>query len=153
MSTSVTQGVRQDASYLIVAIALLLFEIPPSFAQTPKGSPAQQKSVPPSPTGQPAQKAMQPAQAPAAAAQPSNEPQATTASFADWMLRCQRTGTGAEAHQNCELAQSVMVKGQQAPVAQLAFGKMAPTSTEPLHVTVAVPHNISFPSTVRVAID
>jgi invasion protein IalB len=67
------------------------------------------------------------------------------------VLRCQRTGTGSEAHRNCELVQNVMLKGQQAPVAQLAFGK--PTPTEALHVTAAIPLNITFPSTVRVAID
>jgi invasion protein IalB len=131
--------------YLIVAIAVLLFEIAPSSAQTPKGNSAQQKSVPTSP------QTAQPAQAPAAAAPTDGEPQATTASFADWLLRCQRTGTGSEAHRNCELVQSVIVKGQQAPVAQLAFGKL--TATESLHVTAAIPHNITFPSAVRVAID
>jgi invasion protein IalB len=150
--------------YLIVAIALLVFEIPSSFAQTPKGSSAfartpkgnaalaqapkgsaQQKTAPTSP------QTAQPAQAPAAAAPADNEPSATTASFGDWVLRCQRTGTGSEARRNCELVQSVILKGQQAPVAQFGFGKLAPT--EPLHVTAAIPHNISFPSAVRVAID
>jgi len=128
--------------YLIVAGALLLFGIPPSFAQTPKGGSAQQKSVPTSP------QVAQTAQPPAVAAQLDSEPQATTAAFGDWLLRCQRTGTGRRA---CELVLSVIPKGQQAPVAQLAFGRL--TSTEPLHVTAAIPHNIAFPSTVRVAID
>jgi invasion protein IalB len=131
--------------YLTVAIALLLFVIPLSFAQTPKGSPPQPKSPPTGP------QTAQPAQAPAPAAQADGEPQATTASFGDWVLRCQRTGTGAEARRNCEMIQSVMLKGQQSPVAQLAIGK--PTPTQPMHVTAALPHNISFPSAVRIGID
>jgi invasion protein IalB len=126
--------------YLFVAIALL-FEIPQSFAQTPKSGSPQQKSAPTSPQTAP----------PAPPAQADSEPQATTASFGDWVLRCQRTGTGSEARRNCELVQSVILKGQQAPVAQFGFGKLAPT--DPLHVTAAIPHNITFPSAVRVAID
>jgi len=131
--------------YPIIAIALLLFEFSSSFAQAPKSSSPQQKSAPTSP------QTAQPAQAPAPAAQADGEPQATTASFGDWVLRCQRTGTGSEARRNCEMIQSVMLKGQQSPVAQLAIGKPAPT--QPMHVTAALPHNISFPSAVRVAID
>jgi len=127
--------------YLIVPIALLLLEIPQSFAQAPKSGSPQQKSAPGSPQ----------TAAPAPPAAADSEPQATTASFGDWLLRCQRTGTGSEARRTCELVQSVLVKGQQAPVAQFAFGRLAPT--DPLHVTAAIPHNISFPSAVRVAID
>src|SRR5262245_2990638 len=107
--------------YLIVAVALLLFEIPPSLAQSQKGSSTQPKSAPASP------QTAQPAQPPATAAPAASEPQATTASFGDWVLRCQRVGTGSEARRSCEMVQSVMLKGQKAPVAQLAFGKATPT--------------------------
>src|SRR5262245_4714411 len=87
--------------YRIVAIAPLLFQIPPSFGQSQKGSSAQQKSAPTS------SQTAQPAQTPAAAAQVDSEPQATTAAFGDWVLRCQRTGTGSEARRNCEMVQSI----------------------------------------------
>lgn len=81
----------------------------------------------------------------------SNDPetQTTTATFGDWVLRCQKTA--APARRICEVLQSVMIKAQSAPFAQIVFGK--PTPTDALHLTVAVPINISLPSSVRVAAD
>ncbi len=76
----------------------------------------------------------------------SSEPGATTATFGDWVLRCQ----GAAAARICEVALTVQVQGQQAPIAQFAIGR-APDKS--LRATVVLPTNIQLPSIVRVAGD
>jgi invasion protein IalB len=47
--------------------------------------------------------------------------------------------------------QTVLIQGQTAPFAQLAFGRPAPT--EPVFFTTVLPINVSFPSTVKIALD
>ncbi len=80
-------------------------------------------------------------QAPAAAppASPA-QPQQTTASFADWTLRCTRTSPAA---QICEVVQTVT--NQDHPIAQVAFGRVA--KGQPIHLTILVPPNVTFVST------
>ncbi|WP_407527947.1 invasion associated locus B family protein [Methylobacterium oryzisoli] len=75
------------------------------------------------------------------------EPGLTTASFGDWLLRCQRTGEGEKAERVCEVAQSLHVQGQPAPIAQIAIGRIGPA---PLRVTAVLPVTVSFPSAVQV---
>ena len=87
---------------------------------------------------------------PAAPAAPiGNEPGATTATYGDWTLHCERTGDADKARRFCEVALTVQVPGQQAPVAQLAFGK--PAGTDPMRIVAVVPVNVQFPSTVKVS--
>jgi len=76
-------------------------------------------------------------------------PEMTTATFGDWILRCQPIS--GQAKRSCEIAQSIVLQGQAAPVAQLAFGRTAPN--EPLYLTAVVPTNVTFPSVVRISID
>ncbi len=45
----------------------------------------------------------------------------------------------------------MIIQGQSAPFAQLAFGKTGPN--EPLQFSTVLPTNVSFPSTVRIAVD
>lgn len=105
----------------------------------------------------PPAKAAAPAAAPAPAATPAQPKPAdsaaetTTATFGDWQLRCRKVVAPAagQPNQACEVVQSVLIQGQTAPFAQLAFGKSAPA--EPLMVTAVVPANVSFPSTLRVS--
>lgn len=78
----------------------------------------------------------------------------TTATFGDWQLRCRKPPSAAgqpAAKPVCEVVQSVVIQGQSAPFAQLAFGKTA--ATEPLMFTAVVPTNITLPSTLRIALD
>lgn len=87
---------------------------------------------------------------PAARPPVSAEPNMTTATFGDWVLRCQRLPqSGAE--RVCEVAQTMQVQGQNAPVAQFAIGRAS--KSEPLRATAVVPASISFPSNVQVALD
>lgn len=88
------------------------------------------------------------AQAPQAASPPPN---VRTLQFGDWVLTCRKADASAQAPQNCELVQTIMIKGQKDPFAQLAIGKVKPE--QPLQVTVVVPHNITLPSSVKIAVD
>lgn len=90
---------------------------------------------------------------PPAAAPPAvpAEPGVTTASYGDWVLRCQRLGPAEKAVRLCEVTQAMQVQGQAAPIAQVAVGRV-PGETE-LRVTALLPVAVSFPSTVRVGPD
>ncbi|GEP12649.1 invasion associated locus B family protein [Methylobacterium gnaphalii] len=90
--------------------------------------------------------------APQAAPQPvpkpvPAEPGATAATFGDWVLRCQRGGTAEKPVRLCDVGQTMQVQGQNQPIAQIAIGRAA--AGEPLQVTVVLPANVAFPSTVR----
>lgn len=90
--------------------------------------------------------------APKPAARPpiSAEPNMTTASFGDWVLRCQKLPENAGGRV-CEVAQTMQVQGQSAPIAQFAIGRAG--KSEPLRGTAVVPPSVSFPSHVQVALD
>lgn len=77
-----------------------------------------------------------------AAAQPDN----TTATFGDWVHRCQQTAAG----RNCEVAQSLVIQGQQAPVALVAIGR--PVKGEPMKIVVQLPSNLAFAPPLRIAL-
>ncbi|WP_407531037.1 invasion associated locus B family protein [Methylobacterium oryzisoli] len=76
------------------------------------------------------------------------EPGQTTATYGDWVLRCQRLA-GEGAGRVCEVSQTIQAQGQPAPVAQLAVGRLP--GQEGLRITALLPANVSFPSSVRVA--
>jgi invasion protein IalB len=80
-----------------------------------------------------------------------DEPIATTASFGDWVMRCQRVGEGEKAKRLCEAAQIMKPRGQNNVVAQVAIGGL--TTGGPLHLTALLPSNIQLPSSVHVATD
>ncbi|WP_375456605.1 invasion associated locus B family protein [uncultured Methylobacterium sp.] len=75
------------------------------------------------------------------------EPGTTTASFGDWVLRCQRLGE-ADKGRLCEVTQAMQVQGQAAPIAQVAIGRLA--AGEPLRVIAVLPAAVSFPSSVQI---
>jgi invasion protein IalB len=114
---------------LILALAALCS---PALAQRSRAQ------TPPPPTA-PATPAA-PATPPATPAAP--EPQRTTATFADWTLRCVRP---EKAPPTCEVGQTLYDKGQ--PVAQTAIGRTRPG--EPMHLTILVPVNVSLTAQPR----
>ena len=87
---------------------------------------------------------------PAAAAAVGAEPASTSATYGDWVLRCQHVGEGDKAARLCEVAQTVQVQGQQGPIAQIAFGRIA--AGDPLRFTAALPSNISLPGSVSIGL-
>jgi invasion protein IalB len=72
------------------------------------------------------------------------EPSSTSASYGDWIMRCQRLGEGADAERVCEVAQLIHAQDQQNPVAQVAIGRLK--KTDPLHLTIVLPVNITLPT-------
>ncbi len=90
-------------------------------AQRPAAAQAQRPAVPAAP-------------APGGVSQPDN----TTASYGDWIHRCQQ-GVGTRV---CEIVQTLQVQGQQGPVALIAVGR--PVKTEPYKLVVQVAPNVSF---------
>ncbi|MET7245303.1 invasion associated locus B family protein [Methylobacterium sp. EM32] len=94
--------------------------------------------------------AQSPRAKPAAEAAPTvpAEPGLTTATYGDWVLRCQRLA-GDNAGRVCEVSQTIQAQGQPAPVAQIAIGRLP--GQDGLRMTVLLPANVSFPSSVRVA--
>jgi invasion protein IalB len=84
--------------------------------------------------------------APAAAA--PSDPNFKSATYGDWSFHCQTVGAAAQARKSCEVVQTVNLKDQTAPFAQIALGK--PTAGDPLMATVVVPINVSFPSAVTI---
>jgi invasion protein IalB len=70
------------------------------------------------------------------------EPSSTSASYGDWIMRCQRLGDGADAERVCEAAQLIRAEDQQNPVAEVAIGRLK--KTDPLHLTIVLPVNIAF---------
>jgi invasion protein IalB len=86
---------------------------------------------------------------PATPAPVPSAPERTTASFGDWVLRCEGT-TITPAHRVCEVAQAMTVQGQAAPIAQVAVGRQAPN--DPKRLTIVLPTNIALAAKPQVAI-
>ena len=97
----------------------------------------------------PALLAASPAAAPVATPSVSAEPATTSATYGDWVMRCQRVGDGAAAKRMCEVAQTIRVQQGHDPIAEVALGRLPVDRT--LHLTALLPPNVSFPSTVSMA--
>lgn len=102
---------------LIAAVCAVLL---PVFAQTPNGAPKDGSFG-------------KPAAAPVPAV-----PEQTTASFGEWILRCE--SVVAPPRRVCEAAHLIVAQGQRAPIAQVANGSPAPNKDE--HPDIVVPPNI-----------
>lgn len=77
-------------------------------------------------------------------------PERTTASFGEWVLRCENLA--ARAKRVCEAAHMIVVKGQTAPIAQVAIGRPAPKPNEGERLTIVVPPNITIGVSPQIAI-
>ena len=76
------------------------------------------------------------------------DPSVTTAAYGDWTLRCEAPQAG-KTQRLCEATQTVQVRGEAAPIAQIAFGHAV--SSEPVKLVVVLPVNVTFPSAVTIA--
>src|SRR5947209_11740631 len=70
----------------------------------------------------------------------ASDPQLTTATYGDWVERCQRLNVGGEARRVCEVALTVAAVGQNAPLAELAVGRQKKGA--PLRLTLVLPVNV-----------
>lgn len=75
-----------------------------------------------------------PAPAPGAISKPDN----TTATYGDWVLRCQQSvGTRI-----CEIVQTIEQQGQRGPLALIAIGR--PVRSEPVKLVIQIPPNLTL---------
>lgn len=65
-------------------------------------------------------------------------PERTTASFGDWVLRCETVTPNMP--RICEVAQAITVQTQTTPVAQVAFGRIA--RSDAMRITALLPTNV-----------
>jgi invasion protein IalB len=122
---------------LIVALAVVLWA-GQAYAQA--GRPAAPATPAPAPAAPAAPAPATPAPAAAAPAAPAaatSDPAQTTATYGDWVLRCVRPENSPRV---CEVVQSMVVQGQQQPVAQVAVGY----DKADLRFTMLVPPAISL---------
>jgi invasion protein IalB len=91
----------------------------------------------------------------AAAAQPapttpaaSAAPQQTTATFEDWIVRCE-TRPGPPAQKACEMVQFTQTKGQQGVLSEVAIGR--PVKNQPLKMVIQVPIGIWLPTGIKLS--
>jgi invasion protein IalB len=82
--------------------------------------------------------------------QNGQQPQQTTATYEDWIVRCE-TILGPPAHKSCEMVQYTQAKGGQGVISQIAIGRMS--KTDPLKVVVQLPVGIWLPSGVKMVSD
>jgi invasion protein IalB len=85
---------------------------------------------------------------PVAAAQPA--PQQTTATYEDWIVRCE-TAPGPPPHKTCEMVQFTQMKGQQGVISQLAIGR--PVKGQPIKIVIQVPIGVWLPAGVTLVAD
>ena len=70
-------------------------------------------------------------------------PQSTTATYGDWVVRCELRA-GAKV---CEMAQSTQLKGQAQPVTQIVIGR--PAKNSPLKIVFQIPINVWLAAGIR----
>lgn len=104
-----------------------------AFAQAPAQRPAQPRPV-----------QAQATPTPGAVSQPDN----TTATYGDWILRCQQS----VAARVCEIVQTLEQQGQRGPIALVAIGR--PVKSEPIKLVIQVPPNLALgdKASVRVVV-
>ena len=78
----------------------------------------------------------------AAAAQ---TPQQTTATYEDWIVRCE-TVAGPPPKKNCEMVQSTQMQGQ-GVISQVAVGR--PIKGQPVKIVVQLPNGVWLPTGVK----
>jgi len=110
------------------------------------------KPTPPRPA-QPPHQAPAPAPAPQAQAAPAapaatdQNPQRTTASYGDWVVRCE-TVAGPPPQKNCDMEQLAQVQGQANPISRVAIP--LPQKGEPPKLFIQLPINVSFSVQIKV---
>ena len=91
----------------------------------------------------PAAQASPPATAPA--------PDRTTASFGDWVLRCDRRPDVTPPQRFCELQETIQKPGDPGPQAQIALGRIL--ATDPIRMTALLPINVSLQISPKIVAD
>jgi invasion protein IalB len=83
-------------------------------------------------------------------AQNGAQPQQTTATYDDWIVRCE-TVQGPPVRKNCEMVQYTQAKGSQGVISQVAIGRVS--KSDPVKVVIQLPIGIWLPSGVKLVGD
>ena len=134
--------IHEKAAAAIVTGLLLSALAGAATAQQPAPKPAPPKPAPaqhqaPAPTQQ--------AQAPT-----DQNPQRTTASYGDWVVRCE-TVAGPPPQKNCDMEQLAQVQGQANPISRVAVP--LPAKGEPPKMFIQLPINVSFSAPLKITVD
>jgi invasion protein IalB len=79
----------------------------------------------------------------AAAEQGKSGPDLTTETYGDWIMRCQANVTP----KRCEVSQTIVLQGQQAPIALIAVGREK--AGDPFRLVVQLPNNVFLQEGVK----
>jgi invasion protein IalB len=131
--------VEKNAARLATAVVLALLA-GGAAAQQPAPKPAPPKPAP----------AQHPAPAQQAQAPTDQNPQRTTASYGDWVVRCE-TLPGPPPQKNCDMEQLAQVQGQANPISRVAVP--LPAKGEPLKMFFQLPINVSFAAPLKISAD
>src|SRR5262245_43183032 len=127
MLVNETLANRLRSATAVAGEVLMLVCCTSALAQTP--APKPKASIPPLGAG---------IQAAAA-----GSPDMTSETYGDWIMRCQPSSET----KRCEVSQTIVLQGQSAPIALIAFGREK--KGEPLRMVVQLPTNITFESGVK----
>ena len=132
-----------------LAGALVLTWAVATTAQQPAPKPTPPR---PAPAQHPAPPHAQAPQAPAPqhAAPVDQNPQRTTASYGDWVVRCEVTA-GPPPQKNCDMEQLAQVQGQPNPISRAAIP--LPPKGEPPKLFIQLPINVSFAAPLKIVAD
>src|SRR5882757_3970272 len=81
----------------------------------------------------------------AAGAASAQTPQQTTATYEDWIVRCE-TAAGPPPKKNCEMVQSTQMQGQ-GVISQVAVAH--PVKGQPVKIVVQLPNGVWLPTGVK----
>jgi len=129
-----------------LATSLALLALTGAAAQQPGPKPTPSRPAQPAQHQAPAAPAPAP-QAQAAPAAVDQTPQRTTASYGDWVVRCE-VAPGPPPQKNCDMEQQALVQGQATPLSR-ALVPM-PQKGEPPKLFLVLPLNVSFSGPVKV---
>jgi invasion protein IalB len=131
----------KSIAHMLAAAAVLIGAA--AAAQQPR--PAAAPHPPAAPKTAPSQ---QSAQAPPAAA--SQEPQRTTATYGDWVVRCDVVA-GPPEQKTCDMEQLAQVQGQANPISRVAIP--LPPKSETPKLFVQLPVNVALAAPIKVMAD
>jgi invasion protein IalB len=77
----------------------------------------------------------------------ARSPQRTTATYDDWVVRCEILGPA----KTCEMAQATQIQGQSQPITQIAIGQQS--KGVPMKIVFEVPINVWLPAGVKLVLD
>jgi invasion protein IalB len=84
----------------------------------------------------------------AAAAQPQPSPQQTSATYDDWIVRCE-IKPGPPRQKSCEMVQFTQLKGRPGVITQIAIGQAA--KGQPVPLVIQVPISVWLPAGVTLS--